>query len=79
MVPGRQLNGSQVVEGVGFAEPVAEVAVQRQGVLLAGGRGRGVPGRQLNGAQVAEGVGPSRLPRSWFSVRACSKVAVAAG
>jgi hypothetical protein len=37
------------------AERVAEVAEQRQGLLLAGGGGRVVPGQVLHQAQVVQG------------------------
>src|SRR5215472_4657893 len=46
-----------VVEGVCLAEPVPEVAEQRQGLLLAGRGGRVVRGLFLGDAQGVEGVG----------------------
>jgi Transposase, Mutator family len=47
--PGREL--AEAVERLGLAEPVADVAKQRQGLLLAGGRGRIVPGLLLHDAE----------------------------
>jgi hypothetical protein len=57
VVAGMLLDEAEVVEGVGLAELVAEVAEQRQGLLLTFGCGRVVSGLLLDDAQGVVSVG----------------------
>jgi class 3 adenylate cyclase len=51
---------AEPVQRLGLAEPVAEVAEQRQGLPAAGGGGRVVPGQPLYQAEVDEDVNVNR-------------------
>jgi hypothetical protein len=51
------LHHGEVLQGIGFAEPVADVAVQRPGLLQPGRGGRVVAGELCQEAQLLEGVG----------------------
>ena len=57
VVPGFLLDEAEVVERVGLAEPVTDVAELLERLLVAGGGGRVIPGQALHGAQMAEGIG----------------------
>ena len=71
---------AEVVQRLGLAEPVAEMAEQRQGLLVAGGGGRVVPGQLLHDAQLVEGEGlADGLSRSRNRASACWWLAAAAG
>ncbi len=53
----RPSHDPEVVEGVGLAEPVADVAVDVQGLLVGVGRRRVLARRPSHDPQVAEGTG----------------------
>src|SRR5262249_61762215 len=57
VVPSFWLHHAEAVEGVGLAERVTSLAVQRQCPGQAGGGGRVVPGLLLQDAQPGERVG----------------------
>jgi hypothetical protein len=51
------LHAAQDVESIGLAQQVAEVAAQRHGLLVAGGRGPVVSGLMLHDAEAVQGIG----------------------
>ena len=65
VVPGQSPHDPQVVEGVGLAQPVAEVAVDAQRLPPAPGRARIVPGRRRTAPRSMRALAsPCRSPRS---------------
>ena len=52
---GRQF--AEAVQRFGLADPVADVAAQREGLLVAGGGGRVIAGQLLHQAELVEGAG----------------------
>ena len=57
VITGQPPHGPEVAEGVGLAEPVAEVAVDAQGLLQRLGRARVITRQPPHGPEVVEGVG----------------------
>src|SRR5215472_9405330 len=53
--PGPRRKFAEPVQRLRLAEPVAEVAEQRQGLLVAGGGGGVVPGQLLHNTEAVEG------------------------
>jgi hypothetical protein len=56
IVAGQALHGTQMVDGMGLAAPVANIAVERLGLLHTFGGGGVVPGLLLDDAQLMEGI-----------------------